>query len=304
MNTINRISPKLSTISLLMPTRGRQPLVRRFFESVLKNTFDKTRVELILYVDDDDFESHKICSNDLNLRVIIGPRKTMGAYNTECYEDATGDVIILVNDDMVIRTPNWDLKIDELHNSIDDQIYLAYGNDLFKGKDLCAFPILSRKTCKLLKKPYPTEYRGAFIDTHLFDIFKRLEKMGINRTFYMEDLIFEHMHYRLGKAEKDQTYVKRGRFDDDPTFIGLTGLRKQNSIDLYKEITGNDVLLTSIHLSEADFASKGLASALIWVTRNFLFDANLPFKWRFHLWYQFIGRTFARFGYLKFLGIN
>lgn len=291
-------------ISLLMPTRARPSLAERFIQSVIDCSLDISNIELVIYVDDDDFPSHSLSSDKLDIRLIIGPRKTMGAYNTECYDKATGDVIILVNDDMVIRTPNWDLKIDELHNSIEDQIYLAYGNDLFKGKDLCAFPILSRKTCELLKKPYPIEYRGAFIDTHLFDIFKRLERLGIKRTFYMEELVFEHMHYRLGKAEKDQTYVKRGRFDDDPTFVGLTDLRKQNSIDLYKEITGKDMLLAGIHFSETDFASKGLTTALICVTRNFLFDVNLPFKWRFHLWYQFIGRTFARFGYLKFLGIN
>lgn len=297
---------KTIKISLLMPTRGRPLLVNRFLKSLKKLTCNQMRIEVIIYVDDDDYESHSISSSDLNIKVIIGPRKTMGAYNTECYEKATGDVIILVNDDMVIQTKNWDLKIDDLHNSIEDQIYLAYGNDLFKGKDLCAFPILSKKTCELLKRPYPIEYRGAFIDTHLFDIFKRLEKVGVNRTFYMEDLIFEHMHYRLGKAEKDQTYVKRGRFDDDPTFVALTNFRKENASALYQEITGHEFNSHSRYygITETAFRSYGLISAIIFITMNFLLDRNLPFKWRFYLWYWFIARTFARFGYLKFLGIK
>lgn len=148
-------------ISLLMPTRGRLKCAERLFSSVISNSCRLERIEIILYVDDDDYKSQSISSSDLNIKVIIGPRKTMGAYNTKCYKKATGDVIILVNDDMVIQTKNWDLKIDDLHNSIEDQIYLAYGNDLFKGKDLCAFPILSRKKCELLKRPYPIEYRGA-----------------------------------------------------------------------------------------------------------------------------------------------
>ncbi len=287
-----------------MPTRGRCGLVRRFFDSVIKNSYDINQLEVILYVDDDDLESQEISSKDLDLTMIVGPRRNMGAYNTRCYEKANGNIIILVNDDMIIQTQNWDLKILAMHNLVEDQIYLAYGNDLFKGEDLCAFPILSRKTCELLKKPYPVEYRGAFIDTHLFDIFKRLEKMNIKRTFYMEDLIFEHMHYRLGKAEKDQTYVKRGRFDDDPTFVALTGLRKENASTLYQEITGHEVNdHRSYSIAETAFSSKGLISSIVSVTKNFLFDRNLPFKWRFHLWYKFIGRTFARFGYLRFLGI-
>ena len=294
----------MKKISLLMPTRGRPKLAARFIQSVIDYSLDISSIELVIYVDVDDLPSHSLLSNKLDISLIIGPRKTMGTYNTKCFEKATGDVIILVNDDMVIKTLNWDLKINELHNSIEDQIYLAYGNDLFKGKSLCAFPILSRKTCELLKKPYPIEYRGAFIDVHLFDIFKRLEKLGINRTFYMEDIIFEHMHYRLGKADMDQTYFDRGRFDDDQTFVGLTDFRMQNSVDLYKEITGQDVLLKGANISEADSVSKYLVSILICVTRNFLFDRNLPFRWRLHLWCVFIGRTFARLGFLRFLGIN
>lgn len=35
------------------------------------------------------------------------------------------------------------------------------------------------------------------------------------------DVVFEHLHYRTGKAACDETYKRRGRFEDDPTFIAM-----------------------------------------------------------------------------------
>lgn len=74
---------------------------------------------------------------------------------------------------MVIRTQGWDEKIRSVHEQFGGGIYLAYGNDLFKGGKLCTFHILSRSTCDLLGEPYQAAYCGAFIDYHLFDVFKR-----------------------------------------------------------------------------------------------------------------------------------
>jgi len=42
---------------------------------------------------------------------IIGPKLTMGGYDSRCLERSHGEIIILVNDDMVIRRKGWDEKI-------------------------------------------------------------------------------------------------------------------------------------------------------------------------------------------------
>src|SRR6185436_8988240 len=96
-----------------------------------------------------------------------------------------------------------------------DGIYFGYGNDLFKGARIGTFPILSRRTCDLLVSPYPEAFRGGLIDYHLFDVFKRLERLGYPRIRYQPELILEHMHYRTGKTPYDATYSRRGRWDDD-----------------------------------------------------------------------------------------
>ena len=145
-------------------------------------------------------------------------------------------------------------------------IYLAYGNDLFKGAKLCTFPILSRHTCDLLGEPYPVAYPRAFIDYHLFDIFKRLQRAGHDRIRYLEDVIFENIHYRTGKVAVDETYTKRGRFDDDSTFMALIQTRQYEAIRYEEVIPPNPIL------------------ALTMYTSRLLFDGELPWCWRSWLW--------------------
>src|SRR5579885_1672624 len=98
-------------ISLLLPTRGRPELVDRFLQSVVAQSTHLELIEVILCVDDDDPASHTISSSLVALKTIIVPRQTMGAYNTKCLENASGDITIAVNDDLIIRTTGWDEKI-------------------------------------------------------------------------------------------------------------------------------------------------------------------------------------------------
>jgi len=284
---------KTKLVSLLLPTRARPELAQRFLKSVVDTSAKLAYVEVIIYADDDDSVSHNITYPGLKIKHLIGPRKTMGTYNTECFLKSEGEIIVLVNDDMVIRTNGWDEKLRNLDSSIGDKIYLAYGNDLFKKGDLCTFPILSRKTCEVLKEPYHTAYKGAFIDYHLMDIFKRLENKGYKRIFYLEDVIFEHLHYRIGKAELDETYKARGRFDDDMLFIGLADIRKASLpflLDIIEDKQKEPAELPEFfEIGSPDNALQGL----LLFSNTFLFDRTLPFKWRFFLWWWFTARYIA-----------
>lgn len=280
-------------ISLLLPTRGRVPLATRFLQSVVDQTTHLDSVEIIIRVDDDDVESHQLNFEGLETKLLIGPKTTMGGYNTQCFNESTGEIIVLVNDDMVIQTRGWDEKLRALHRKIEDKIYLAYGNDLFKKGDLCTFPILSRQCCELLQQPYHTAYRGAFIDYHLMDIFKRLEKSGFNRIFYLDDVVFEHLHYRTGKAQIDETYKARGRFDDDMLFISLKDVREASYVILFNAINKSASKLAN--LPEAAILDKpsNLFKAFYSYSKIFLLDSQLPFKWRFFMWWWFGARYVA-----------
>jgi len=282
-------------ISLLLPTRGRPALARRFFESVAQRTARRQLVEIILYVDEDDHESHELSSSEIHVSRIIGPRMTMGAYNTACLERASGDIVMLANDDMVMLTDHWDERVREADSDIPDGIYLAYGNDMFKGRKLCTFPILSRRTCELLGEPFPCAYRGAFIDYHLFDTFKRLQHAGIDRIRYMPDVLFEHRHYRSGKAPVDATYLQRGRFDDDTVFFALADARARAAQTLRAAASGRAAEQPAPRVHEAIPCSRpsNVFQAGIFYTRALLFNADLPIQWRTFLWAWFLARYAA-----------
>jgi ABC-type polysaccharide/polyol phosphate transport system ATPase subunit len=271
-------------VSLLLPTRGRPELLRRFLESVLARSERPERVEVVVYADEDDPTSHGFQVEGLDVRTIVGPRASMGDYNTACFQGSRGDIVVLTNDDVVIQTRGWDRKLREMHAAMQDRVYLAYPNDLFKGRGLSAFPILSRVACQLLGEPFPRAYRGAFIDYHLLDIFKRLEQHGHPRLIYLEDVVFEHMHYRTGKGDFDEIYGKRDRFGDDDTFIRTRDERNAAAQRLLAAIEG-------------DAAPRPLVPAaptppgLLKVS---LLDRELPAAWRLRLFLWFLARNIAR----------
>lgn len=282
-------------ISLLMPTRGRPVWAERFINSVLQTSTRIEAIELIIYVDDDDVESHHLSSDAMSVTTIVGPRVTMGAYNSTCYEKSNGDIIVLVNDDMIIQTQGWDEKLRQLDAKYPDGIYLAYGNDLFKKGSLCTFPIMSRHTCELLIQPYHHAYRGAFIDYHLMDIFKRIEKAGYPRISYLEDVVFEHLHYRTGKAEIDATYKARGRFDDDMLFVSLKNIRETSFSILINAIKGNTANLKQLPSVTLMQKPSNPFKAIWMFTKVFLLDSQLPLKWRFFMWWWFGARYVASY---------
>jgi glycosyltransferase involved in cell wall biosynthesis len=278
-------------ISLLLPTRGRSELVERFFKSVIAQSAHPELIEVVVCVDHDDPESHGITSNELAVKLIIVSRQNMGAYNAICLKHATGEITIAVNDDIVIRTKGWDEKVRALDARYPDGVYLAYANDLFKGKKVCTFPILSREACTALAEPYPEIYKGAFIDVHLMDIFRRLERRGYPRMVYAEDIIFEHVHYRVNPQMLDATYRERARFGDDATFIALAEFRRLEAHRLLARISGT-VGPEAPETPTTGARQSGFFGIVPLCVRQFLCDRDLPAIWRTYLFGYMLARYY------------
>lgn len=294
----HEVGGDVALISLLLPTRGRPELAARFFNSVISTAEHLEAVEVILYVDEDDPGSHQLDGGALHTVRIIGPNRSMGAYNTACYRASRGQIIVLVNDDMVMGTPGWDRELRAMDNRYADKVYLGYGNDLLKKRGLATFPILSRSTCELLVEPYPEAYVGAFIDVHLFDVFKRIQHQGFDRVIYLPDVVFEHLHYRTGKAPYDDTYKKRGRFQDDEIFLGLSQNRRAAAERALRALRGEPV--GPALLPEAQYASPASGYSAWWFYfRRVFLDFGLPLRWRTYLWVWFTARHSAAHGFLK-----
>lgn len=279
----------LSTISLLVPTRGRPKLLMGMLESVFAMAAEPDAVNVVVYIDDDDEETLSLDLSPFNVNRIVGPRQSMGTLNASCYAHSTGDIIMLCNDDVVVRTQGWDTRIRDAGSRFPDQVYLLYPNDLFKGKEVATFPILSRVTCDAVADPFPGEYRGAFIDVHIMDIFKRLKGRSHQRAVYLDDVVFEHMHYLAGKSPFDETYRQRDRFGDDRTFMALSGARGWAAKRLQAIIEGTEMAVAD-RLTVAR-PPEGWFIRLSWTV---LRDGPAPLNWRINLFIRLWGRFIYR----------
>ncbi len=220
-------------ISLIVPTRDRVDSLVRMMDSVMNNAENPALIEFVLYIDKDDVSQYPDFKS--NVKIIRGDRVSMSVMNNLCCENARGNILFLCNDDVVVKTNKWDSIIYNSVESYTDDVYLLYPNDLHKGERLCTFPVFSKQLFLNFPGIMPKFYKGAFIDTHIFDIFQQLSGLGENRIKYLPNVIFEHFHFLTGKSVIDSTYTDRNRFGDDYMFIYSAKFRSEvsKSIEYY-----------------------------------------------------------------------
>lgn len=223
--------------SLILPTRKRVKKLSRLLDSIKKTTKYLNRLEIILFVDEDDPESQKITDRDLVINIIVGQRGlTMGRITRTCYQASRGRWIMLLNDDVIFRTRNWDVSVRLAFNKYDDEILLVYGNDLFQREKMASFPIFTRTVAEILGKICPSEYERVFIDLHIFDVFKKLQSLGEDRILYLPDLVFEHRSFDAGKAPSDESYTRRNITYDQQMLIMANERRQIAALKIFKHI--------------------------------------------------------------------
>lgn len=222
--------------SLILPTRDRPKLAYRLLKSIAETTSNIDKIEVILYLDEDDADSQQINYPGVPLLKIVGNDKNMGAIINKCYDESQGKFMMLLNDDMVFRTKNWDETILKEFVLFPDGIALIYGNDLYYGKRVSTFPILSRIACEIMGHVCPTEYKRHCIDSHLLDIFSRLTDLGYNRLIYLPKVAFEHMHYELSTVAYDIDQQFMDDKSDQEVFSAFAVNRQNTAIKLAKHI--------------------------------------------------------------------
>ncbi len=223
-------------ISIILPTRHRVDSVNRLFDSIESTVDEIDRLEIVLYIDYDDFESQVIERSVLNLVKLIGKRTIMGEMTRQCYTASSSQYIFLLNDDAVCRTKGWDTRILRAFDKYPDGVVLVWCNDLFRGPDMPNFPVLSRSLCELMGGICPEDYNRDYIDVHLLDIFKKLHNLGYYRLEYLQDVIIEHLHHEAGKAEIDDTYIKPKLAADELIYISWEYERQIAANSLMKYI--------------------------------------------------------------------
>ncbi|MFH1868396.1 MAG: hypothetical protein ABH843_05450 [Candidatus Omnitrophota bacterium] len=198
------------TISLLCPTRGRPKKVERFFSSIYRTAYMPERVEILFYMDSDDSckDEYKNFFNKAKkrfvrlkrCRVLTGePTSILKAWAIMAKE-CEGDLMIVANDDQVYVDYGWDDRLDEEVRKFPDDIFCMWFNDSNVGGEHSCFPIVSRRWVQTLGYYSPGIFKFLHIDTWIWDIARK-----INRLHYIPDVLVEHLAWEHKKAALDNT---------------------------------------------------------------------------------------------------
>ena len=193
-------------ISLLLPTRKRPDRLTQTIHSIVDTA--TVTPEILCYVSDcDNFYDHEIQLAQemidiwVHVRFVRGPRVTMSDLWNALIPHAKGDIFMLCADDVIFRTPGWDVKIEKAFAAVPDKILLAYADDGGpNGKNFASLPFVSRRWVETVGYFTGPGFSADFSDTWPNDVADM-----IGRKKYV-DVLIEHMHYIWSKAEQDQTY--------------------------------------------------------------------------------------------------
>jgi len=161
-------------------------------DSVAQTVYHPERVEVVLVVDADDPAS-LVHHPRLTVRhVVVSPGLTMGALNNAGYDASVGTYVMLLNDDVIVRTHGWDAIALNCFRRFPDPFVLVHVNDTLMCDHLCTFPLTSRAFYELTRGICPPEYQRYRIDDHIEDVFNLLGILGERRVVYLPDVVFEH----------------------------------------------------------------------------------------------------------------
>lgn len=113
-------------ISVLVPTRKRVDRLQAMLASFAETS--SGLAELVFRVDEDDTETQSFLRSEAaSSIVIVGSRldgyRSLPTFFNELALVATGDIVMLGNDDMLFPTPQWDRLILEAANKYPDGIF-------------------------------------------------------------------------------------------------------------------------------------------------------------------------------------
>lgn len=156
---LNKIwaSPPTHGISVLLPTRGRTDMLKRSLDSLFDLANDPTNIELLLAFDNDDKESLEWCQQNVfpelekrGVDALVVEFTPLGYLKLHEYLNAlaglaNGHWLMFWNDDAVMQTKDWDLRITEY-----DGKFLCLRMPTHNQHPYAIFPIVPRDWFYLL----------------------------------------------------------------------------------------------------------------------------------------------------------
>ena len=183
----------------MVPSRGRPDNIRRLQDNMFENC--RVATSLHVYVDNDDPKLDEYKSL-IGVNLVVGEPSRIGPIlNRNVLKLAESSFIVgFMGDDHAPRTPGWDerflAKLKEVKTGV------VYGNDLLQGENLATAVCMTSDIIQTLGYFSLPGAEHLFLDNFWMSIGR-----GINRLFYFDDVIIEHIHPAHGKTEWDEVYA-------------------------------------------------------------------------------------------------
>ena len=235
----------MTSISVLLPTRGRQETLKNSLASLISHADHVQDLELLLAFDNDDQESINwfvehclpdIKQSGMAFKVLTWPR--MGYARLHDYVNglaahARGDWLVFWNDDAVMQDPGWDTVIKSYTGQFVIQAF-----DTHKLHPYSIFPIVPRAWFETLGYLSRHPLNDAYISqiAWLMDIMVRIPVRVLHDRFDLtgnnNDSTFQERQYLEGNVNdpRDFNHVKNRqlRFED---CARLSAYMKSQGID-------------------------------------------------------------------------
>ena len=207
-------SPNKAHISVLLPTRGRQEVLKHSITTLIEKASNPSDIEILFGVDEDDHEVLEYIRNDLmplfdehKVEARASIFKPLGYENLHVYVNtlagaATGEWLFFWNDDCVMVTEGWDDVIKEY----DGQFKLLGPKDNHEGHPYAILPIVPKDWFILMGHLSQNAQNDAWLShiAYMLDIFERVD--------------FEFIHDRadITGNNNDETFQNRKYMEGNP----------------------------------------------------------------------------------------
>jgi hypothetical protein len=182
---------------VILPSRSRPDNVERCINALKENSVVS---DFCVAIDDDQSDLYPRLDDVI---YEVNPRLRMnGTLNLVANKYADKyKTIYFLGDDHLVKTKSWDRHLAE---AINIKGYgLAYGNDLLQGKNLATAVMMSTNIIQTLGFMAPPKLIHLFMDNFWMTL-----GLKINSLYYFDDVIIEHLHPYVGKAEMDAGYAE------------------------------------------------------------------------------------------------
>ena len=196
-------------IAILVPSRERMNRRLTLLTSIITTVSDINNVNIYFGVDMDDPTRdmiYKVASAIPCVKIVDidnnGEFIGLGKMWNICTDNSTEEIISMIGDDMVFRTPNWDLEVikEFTENCPEDKIKAIHCNDDCHGAKLAVNLFCHRKYAEVLGRFMREEFKINWVDQWMHQVFS-----AFGRLTYRGDIMIEHRHWVLGKDKRDST---------------------------------------------------------------------------------------------------